>query len=118
MSARSGRAFLSGGTGAFRQLQPRDICPQCLRSFSTTSRAQAGHNKWSKTKHIKAVTDKKKMAERTAFTKLIAMYSKSRSMVYRHVLYIRLFAVPFYPYKSLFLCAAYSIYATHSFICC
>ncbi|KHN95142.1 uncharacterized protein MAM_07027 [Metarhizium album ARSEF 1941] len=52
------------------------ICPRCLRSFSTSRAMQAGHNKWSKTKHIKAVTDKRKMAERTAFTKLIAMYSR------------------------------------------
>ncbi|KAJ4158299.1 uncharacterized protein LMH87_008831 [Akanthomyces muscarius] len=29
-----------------------------------------------RTKHIKAVTDKKKMVERTAFTKLITMYSR------------------------------------------
>lgn len=36
----------------------------------------AGHNKWSKTKHIKAVTDRKKMAERTQFVKTIAMYSR------------------------------------------
>ncbi|KAK2595770.1 hypothetical protein QQS21_006596 [Conoideocrella luteorostrata] len=54
----------------------RPICQQCLRSFTTTPMSLAGHNKWSKTKHIKAVTDKKKMSERTAFTKLIAMYSR------------------------------------------
>ena len=53
------------------------VCQQCRRSLSSTQPALAGHNKWSKTKHIKAVTDKKKMAERTAFTKLIAMYSRS-----------------------------------------
>ncbi|GJN68752.1 hypothetical protein VFPFJ_05427 [Purpureocillium lilacinum] len=52
------------------------ICPRCMRQFATTAAPLAGHNKWSKTKHIKAVTDKKKMAERTAFTKLIAMYSR------------------------------------------
>ncbi|KAG5999449.1 hypothetical protein E4U43_002069 [Claviceps pusilla] len=52
------------------------ICQQCLRTFVTTRMSLAGHNKWSKTKHIKAVTDKKKMAERLAFTKLIAMYSR------------------------------------------
>ncbi|KAH0601122.1 hypothetical protein MHUMG1_02125 [Metarhizium humberi] len=53
------------------------FCRRCLRSFSTSQTMLAGHNKWSKTKHIKAVTDKKKMAERTAFTKLIAMYSRT-----------------------------------------
>ncbi|TWU76790.1 hypothetical protein ED733_005337 [Metarhizium rileyi] len=52
------------------------LCRRCLVSFSTSQATAAGHNKWSKTKHIKAVTDKKKMAERTTFTKLIAMYSR------------------------------------------
>ncbi|RDA86750.1 hypothetical protein CP532_4179 [Ophiocordyceps camponoti-leonardi (nom. inval.)] len=52
------------------------ICQPCRRSFVTTVTSLAGHNKWSKTKHIKAVTDKKKMAERTAFAKLIAMYTR------------------------------------------
>ncbi|KAG5980391.1 hypothetical protein E4U55_004077 [Claviceps digitariae] len=52
------------------------ICQQCLRTFVTTRTSLAGHNKWSKTKHIKAVTDKKKMSERLAFAKLITMYSR------------------------------------------
>ncbi|OAA74116.1 DUF28 domain protein [Cordyceps fumosorosea ARSEF 2679] len=52
------------------------ICPACRQHLSTTRPQEAGHNKWSKTKHIKAVTDKKKMVERTAFTKLITMYSR------------------------------------------
>ncbi|UZP44100.1 hypothetical protein NXS19_011912 [Fusarium pseudograminearum] len=53
------------------------LCRQCQRSFATTPAHWAGHNnKWSKTKHIKAVTDKKKMSERAAFTKTIAMYSR------------------------------------------
>lgn len=52
------------------------ICRQCSRSFTTTPTPWAGHNKWSKTKHIKAVTDKKKMTERAVFTKTIAMYSR------------------------------------------
>ncbi|OAA74620.1 DUF28 domain protein [Akanthomyces lecanii RCEF 1005] len=51
-------------------------CPACRQHLSTTRPREAGHNKWSKTKHIKAVTDKKKMVERTAFTKLITMYSR------------------------------------------
>ncbi|KJZ79004.1 hypothetical protein HIM_01777 [Hirsutella minnesotensis 3608] len=51
-------------------------CLQCLRPFGATAAPFAGHNKWSKTKHIKAVTDKKKMAERANFTQLIAMYSR------------------------------------------
>lgn len=54
------------------------VCSGCLRNLTTTASHLAGHNKWSKTKHIKAVTDKKKMSERTAFTKLIAMYSRSK----------------------------------------
>ncbi|KAH6896966.1 transcriptional regulator-domain-containing protein [Thelonectria olida] len=53
-----------------------NICRQCHREFSTTPAQWAGHNKWSKTKHIKAVTDKKKMSERASFTKTIAMYSR------------------------------------------
>ncbi|EGX94383.1 DUF28 domain protein [Cordyceps militaris CM01] len=53
-----------------------EICLACRQRLSTTRPREAGHNKWSKTKHIKAVTDKKKMVERTAFTKLITMYSR------------------------------------------
>lgn len=53
------------------------VCRRCLRPLSTTAAPRAGHNKWSKTKHIKAVTDRKKMAERAAFTKLIAACSRS-----------------------------------------
>jgi hypothetical protein len=56
--------------------QATTICPGCLRFLATTAAKQAGHNKWSKTKHIKAVTDKKKMADRTHFAKTIAMYSR------------------------------------------
>ncbi|TFB05506.1 putative transcriptional regulatory protein [Trichoderma ghanense] len=52
------------------------VCPSCSRPFGATASRSAGHNKWSKTKHIKAVTDKKKMSERVSFTKLITMYSK------------------------------------------
>ncbi|KAM0204579.1 hypothetical protein ACHAPA_001977 [Fusarium lateritium] len=52
------------------------ICRQCSRSFVTTQAPWAGHNKWSKTKHIKAVTDKKKMTERHGFVKMITMYSR------------------------------------------
>lgn len=62
---------------AYERQLPK-LCAKCSRSFSNSTPAWAGHNKWSKTKHIKAVTDKKKMSERTAFTKLIAMYSKSK----------------------------------------
>lgn len=64
-----------------RSAAPRGICPSCRQQLSTTSSRQAGHNKWSKTKHIKAVTDKKKMVERTAFTKLITMYSRSMDVM-------------------------------------
>lgn len=48
----------------------------CVRQFTTTPPARAGHNKWSKTKHIKAVTDKKKNTERTFFAAQIALYSR------------------------------------------
>ncbi len=58
-------------------------CPACRQRLSTTRPREAGHNKWSKTKHIKAVTDKKKMLERTAFTKLITMYSRSMQISMR-----------------------------------
>lgn len=54
-------------------------CRPCLRQLATTAIAQAGHNKWSKTKHIKAVTDRKKMNERVAFTKTITLYSRCLS---------------------------------------
>lgn len=47
-----------------------------VRLFMTTPTLRAGHNKWSKTKHIKAVTDKKKMTERTTFVKNITLYSR------------------------------------------
>lgn len=61
-----------------RQLPARKyVCSGCQRALSTSAANLAGHNKWSKTKHIKAVTDKKKMSDRTAFTKLIAAYSRS-----------------------------------------
>lgn len=52
------------------------ICRQCARSFSTTRVSSSGHNKWSKTKHIKAVTDKKKTQERTDHARAIALYSR------------------------------------------
>lgn len=48
----------------------------CFRHFTTTPPVRAGHNKWSKTKHIKLATDKKKMADRTFFAKQIALYSR------------------------------------------
>lgn len=54
------------------------VCQHCRRSLSTSPVVLAGHNKWSKTKHIKAVTDKKKTAERTNASKLIALYSRRR----------------------------------------
>ncbi|KOS19219.1 putative transcriptional regulatory protein [Escovopsis weberi] len=63
---------------AYNILRAPRVCQQCLRPrpFSATAPRDAGHNKWSKVKHVKAVTDKKKMAERLNFTKLIALYSK------------------------------------------
>lgn len=64
------------------------ICRQCQRSFATTPAQWAGHNKWSKTKHIKAVTDKKKMTERAGFTKTIAMYSRSKPSVCRLIVVV------------------------------
>ncbi|PHH89933.1 hypothetical protein CDD83_4909 [Cordyceps sp. RAO-2017] len=41
-----------------------------------TAAPLAGHNKWSKTKHIKAVVDKKKQNERMSYAKRIAMFSR------------------------------------------
>lgn len=52
-------------------------CQPCRRAFATTPLAQAGHNKWSKTKHIKAVLDKRKSKERTLMTKTISVLSRS-----------------------------------------
>lgn len=52
------------------------ICAQCHRSFGSAPVLQAGHNKWSKVKHIKAVKDKEKSANRLQFYKLIALNSK------------------------------------------
>ncbi|KAG6089186.1 hypothetical protein E4U15_003756 [Claviceps sp. LM218 group G6] len=52
------------------------VCQQCLRTFVTTRTSLAGHNKWSKVKHIKAVMDKKKAAERTEHIRLITLYSR------------------------------------------
>ncbi|KAK7398098.1 hypothetical protein QQX98_012533 [Neonectria punicea] len=55
-----------------------NVCRQCHRSFMTTPAPWAGHNKWSKIKHIKAVTDKKKMRQtllaRGASSDLDAVY--------------------------------------------
>ncbi|PFH59620.1 hypothetical protein XA68_12082 [Ophiocordyceps unilateralis] len=49
---------------------------QCRQPFVTTATLLSGHNKWSKTKHIKAATDKKKVANRGTFAKLIATLSR------------------------------------------
>ncbi|KAF4452275.1 hypothetical protein F53441_4870 [Fusarium austroafricanum] len=73
MTIRKGLSSLLHTT---KLVSPNTICRQCRRSFVTTPVQWAGHNKWSKTKHIKAVTDKKKMTERSNFTKSIAMYSR------------------------------------------
>ncbi|KAM6526746.1 hypothetical protein FSOLCH5_002834 [Fusarium solani] len=78
MSTRQGLRSLAKASTLLTSTQPANsiICRQCQRSFATTPAQWAGHNKWSKTKHIKAVTDKKKMTERAGFTKTIAMYSR------------------------------------------
>ncbi|KAI8720871.1 hypothetical protein NCS52_00533200 [Fusarium sp. LHS14.1] len=77
MSTRRGLRSLAKASTLLTSAQPANsICRQCQRSFTTTPAQWAGHNKWSKTKHIKAVTDKKKMTERAGFTKMIAMYSR------------------------------------------
>ncbi|KAG5920927.1 hypothetical protein E4U61_007302 [Claviceps capensis] len=52
------------------------VCQKCLRTFVTTRTSLAGHNKWSKVKHIKAVMDKRKAAERTEHIRLITLYSR------------------------------------------
>ncbi|EEU46038.1 uncharacterized protein NECHADRAFT_37917 [Fusarium vanettenii 77-13-4] len=78
MSTGQGLRSLAKASTLLTSAQPANsiICRQCQRSFATTPAQWAGHNKWSKTKHIKAVTDKKKMTERAGFTKTIAMYSR------------------------------------------
>ncbi|KAM6539673.1 Hypothetical protein NCS54_00567100 [Fusarium falciforme] len=78
MSTGQGFRSLAKASTLLTSTQPANsiICRQCQRSFATTPAQWAGHNKWSKTKHIKAVTDKKKMTERAGFTKTIAMYSR------------------------------------------
>ncbi|KAI8677000.1 hypothetical protein LRP88_09980 [Fusarium phalaenopsidis] len=78
MSTGQGLRSLAKASTLLTSTQPANsiICRQCQRSFATTPAQWAGHNKWSKTKHIKAVTDKKKMTERAGFTKTIAMYSR------------------------------------------
>ncbi|RSL65406.1 hypothetical protein CEP54_004193 [Fusarium duplospermum] len=78
MSTRQALRPLAKASTLLTSAQPTNsiICRQCQRSFATTPAQWAGHNKWSKTKHIKAVTDKKKMTERAGFTKTIAMYSR------------------------------------------
>ncbi|KAF7556081.1 hypothetical protein G7046_g6406 [Stylonectria norvegica] len=78
MSTRRALRPLLATPKSFVPLRPSasTLCRQCYRSFATTPAPRAGHNKWSKTKHIKAVTDKKKMTERAGFTKMIAMYSR------------------------------------------
>lgn len=85
MSTGQGLRSLAKASTLLTSTQPANsiICRQCQRSFATTPAQWAGHNKWSKTKHIKAVTDKKKMTERAGFTKTIAMYSRSKPSVYR-----------------------------------
>lgn len=86
MSTRQALRPLAKASALLAPAQPANssiICRQCQRSFATTPAQWAGHNKWSKTKHIKAVTDKKKMNERAGFTKSIAMYSRSKPSVYR-----------------------------------
>ena len=60
------------------QFTASGVCRQCLRPFTTTTARDSGHNKWSKTKHIKAATDKKKMQERTAMAKSIALFSRRK----------------------------------------
>lgn len=72
--------FLTKSSSSQAARAPIRHQPPCLlRQFATTPTACAGHNKWSKTKHIKAVTDKKKMNERVAFTKTITLYSRCPS---------------------------------------
>ncbi|KAF8865725.1 DUF28-domain-containing protein [Acephala macrosclerotiorum] len=60
-----------------RSFAPRgdSICSRCLQ-FSTSSTAQSGHNRWSKIKHDKGSADAKKNAERSIFSRGIALASK------------------------------------------
>lgn len=61
---------------AIRSAPSKQICPACRRAFTATPMPGAGHNKWSKTKHIKKATDAKKTAHRAQYAKLISLYSR------------------------------------------
>lgn len=73
---------------SFRFLQlarPRTVCVQCRRTFTTTPVRQAGHNKWSKIKHVKGRLDNVKNATRSSHAEAITLYSK-RTYLYTHLL--------------------------------
>jgi len=57
------------------------ICSRCL--FSTTTRVQSGHSRWSKIKHDKGKADMSKGSQRTILSKDIALASKSMYMSLR-----------------------------------
>lgn len=57
-------------------LRAESICSRCL--FSTTSTVQSGHNRWSKIRHDKGKADANKNAQRSSFSREIALCSKSK----------------------------------------
>ncbi|KAK4192020.1 transcriptional regulator TACO1-like protein [Podospora australis] len=61
---------------AFTRPAITSLCAQCLRTFTTTSTLQSGHNKWSKIKHDKAAADAKKMVVRVHHSRQIAFHCK------------------------------------------
>jgi hypothetical protein len=67
-------AAFSRGVRPFPPLT-ESICSKCL--FSTTSTVQSGHNRWSKIKHDKGKADANKNAQRSSFSREIALCSKS-----------------------------------------
>lgn len=69
-------AFLARALAPLTRPATAPVCAQCRRAFVSSPVLQAGHNKWSKIRHDKAVNDAKKNAARTVFAKNIALYSK------------------------------------------
>ncbi|KAL2263737.1 hypothetical protein VTK26DRAFT_5381 [Humicola hyalothermophila] len=54
----------------------RAVCAQCRRAFVSAPALQAGHNKWSKIKHDKAVNDRRRSAARNVIAENIVLASK------------------------------------------
>jgi hypothetical protein len=55
------------------------VCGKCARAFSSHSHLLAGHNKWSKVKHIKASKDVKRRTLRSGVAHDLTLYSRCMS---------------------------------------